>query len=476
MSFLSTTIVSALNNYNSICPIVTKDLVENFGRTGMAYYSAGKNTRSYEAKEKFIEANATSILWYGAIPFIKKVFDLTVFKGVKLNPNASLEILKKDNPQSIEKIQERISKGLLPKTFQKGKNLFTGKVSIADSSEILGRIAKKASTYKHLHISRNLLAMAIPTILSAFVLPKAIIAFTQRNVDKQHLNCQLSYGSENDSMKFPIFKEALKKSNKKNGSDKVRFSGLSDKLLASAMAGQKSLLPDMVAVDLGISSSRVYYANKREKEALNGRISNAPYAAALEKIIREGGFLYLIYFGGKHIKNFIDKMTNNALDPKVLEDKNFIKELKENQFTENPLKGMNEEQILDYIDKNIRDDKNVFVKYAKKMEIIKTVKNEKGEVYRNPLIWQDTKQLSEYFETLSAEAKKLIAGGGSSLEAFVAKKSKIKRAGIYGNLIASSFAVCYILPKIMYSFRKWYTGSSEEPGIDKVIHTNCALK
>ena len=34
MSFLSTTVVSALNNYNSICPIVTKDLVENFGRTG----------------------------------------------------------------------------------------------------------------------------------------------------------------------------------------------------------------------------------------------------------------------------------------------------------------------------------------------------------------------------------------------------------------------------------------------------------
>ena len=97
MNIISTNIVSALNNYNSIVPIITKDLVENGGRTLMAYHSAGKETKKYEATEKFIEANMASLLWYGAIPFTKKVFDSTLFKAFNLNPQISLEYLKMVN-------------------------------------------------------------------------------------------------------------------------------------------------------------------------------------------------------------------------------------------------------------------------------------------------------------------------------------------------------------------------------------------
>ena len=74
MKIIPTNIISALNNYNSITPIVTKDLVENCGRTYMAYHNAGEKTKKYEATEKFIEANMASLLWYGAIPFTKKLF------------------------------------------------------------------------------------------------------------------------------------------------------------------------------------------------------------------------------------------------------------------------------------------------------------------------------------------------------------------------------------------------------------------
>ena len=41
-----TGIISALNNYSSITPIVTKDLIENGGRTAMAYASAGEETKT----------------------------------------------------------------------------------------------------------------------------------------------------------------------------------------------------------------------------------------------------------------------------------------------------------------------------------------------------------------------------------------------------------------------------------------------
>ena len=77
MNIIPTNIVSALNNYNSIVPIVTKDLVENGGRTLMAYHCAGEKTKKYEATEKFVEANMSSLLWYGTIPFTKKIFNMT---------------------------------------------------------------------------------------------------------------------------------------------------------------------------------------------------------------------------------------------------------------------------------------------------------------------------------------------------------------------------------------------------------------
>ena len=53
MSIIPISIVSSLNNYNSIVPIVTKDLVENGGRTAMAYHNTGEKTKKYEATEKF---------------------------------------------------------------------------------------------------------------------------------------------------------------------------------------------------------------------------------------------------------------------------------------------------------------------------------------------------------------------------------------------------------------------------------------
>ena len=71
---------------------------------------------------------------------------------------------------------------------------------------------------------------------------------------------------------------------------------------------------------------------------------------------------------------------------------------------------------------------------------------------------------------MSESASDFLKAGKDNLETFVKHKIKTKRIGVYGNLIASSFAVCYILPKVVYTFRKWYTGSSEEPGISQVIH------
>lgn len=457
MSIISTQTISALNNYNSIIPIVTKDLVENGGRTAMAYCQAGEKTKKYEATEKFIEANMASVLWYGAIPFTKKLFDITVFKSQKLNPEVSLQYLK-NGVQNINSVKEKVDNGYLPSKIICKKNFI-------DVNSVLKNIQNNARKYKFLHISRTLLSTAIPTYLSAVTLPKIIIALTQYRVNKDKKDlCK----QNSKLVSFKSFKDFTKNKN----SSKPSFKSLGEVLLNKATQAQTSLLGDMVVVDLAISGSRIYYANKREKEALKNKKSKSPYAAALEKAIREGGFLYLIYFGGNHIKKTIDKISKNAFDPVVLEDKAFISELKSKAFDKNPLAGLSEEKSLDFIDKNINNDKSVFIKYGKKLKLIETVKDDNGNIFRNPFKYLDIKKLKEQFDIMVKEADTFIKEGGTNLEKFVNKKIKIKRLGIFGNLIASSFTVCYILPKITYGFRKWYTGNAEEPGIINVINNN----
>ena len=459
MNIISTNIVSALNNYNSIVPIVTKDLIENGGRTAMAYHSAGEKTKKYEATEKFIEANMASLLWYGAIPATKKLFNITAFKGFNLKPEISLEYLK-NGEQNINSVIKKINDGSLPKTFlQKGKKI--------DVIGALNKIAQNTKKYKGLHISRMLISTIIPTILSAVALPKAIIALTQYKVNLDNKSHNKNTNEQKSKIYFKGFSD-FKKQKAKN----VSFKSLGTILTNKAAQAQTSLLGDMVAVDLAISGSRIYYANKREQEALNGKKTKAPFAAGLEKLIREGGFLYLIYFGGNHIKNGIDKLTKNNLDPVILEDKNFVNELKNGKFTKNPLKSLKQKEAIEFIDQNIGNGNSVFIKYAKKMKLIETVKDENGKVFRNPFKYINLEKLSEQFDLMSKSAKEFLEKGGKDIEKYVLKKAKTKRIGIFANLAASSFAVCYILPKITYGFRKWYTGNTEEPGIINVISSS----
>ena len=465
MSILSTQAISALNNYSSIIPIMTKDLVENVGRTTMAYCSSGKETRNYEAIEKFIDANMSSVFWFGAIPFANKAFNLTVFKALKLNPEVSLAYLKKgEKSQTIEKIYEKISKNEL------SQKILNGKGKVIDAKASVEKVLNNQKLFKNLQISRMLISLMFATYLSAVALPKSIIALTQFFIDNK--NKKQNNKKNFSNISFGSFDNFINKTPQKQSKKKVSFKSFGGALFNKAITAQTSALEGMAAMDIAISSGRIYYVNKREQEALNGRPPKRKYAAAFEKAIREVGAFYLIYFGGNHIKKLIDKFTKNKLDPVIIEDKNFINELKTGMFSKNPIKSLSEEKALKFIDKNLNNESLAFIKYAKKLNWIETAKNIQGETVRNPLKYLDIKTLTENFDTIVKLAQEFIKQGGENLEKFVAQKAKVKRFGIIGNLAVSSFAVCYILPKIMYIFRKIYTGSNEEPGIKEVLNNN----
>ena len=150
-----TGIISALNNYSSITPIVTKDLIENGGRTAMAYASAGEETKTYEATEKFIEANSASLLWYGAIPFVKKIFDLTAFKKANLNPDVSLEALTQGKTvQNVDDIIKKIDSGELPQKMKVKKGFFKKTTELVDTKQVLLNVKNNSKTFKKLHVAR----------------------------------------------------------------------------------------------------------------------------------------------------------------------------------------------------------------------------------------------------------------------------------------------------------------------------------
>ena len=459
MSILSTSIVSAINNYSSITPLMVKDLVENVGRTSMAYCSSGKETRKYEATEKFVDANLSSLFWFGAIPFSNKIFNMTAFKSAKFNPDVSLSFLKdKESCQTICNVIKKIDAKELPeKIFYKNK--------IINTVETLKKVADNPKKFKNLLVSRMLISLAFATYLSAVVLPKSIIKMTQFFIDKSKKN-NPNVKNNMFSVNFGSFEKfKSKKTIKKN----ISFKSLQSSLFNKAVTAQSSALEGMAAMDIAISSGRIYYTNKREQDALRGRKANVKFAAAIEKFIREAGAFYLIYFGGAHIKKIIDSFTKNNFDPIILEDKNFTNELKSGVFGTNPIKDMSENEVISFIDKNINNNANPFIKYAKKLSWIETTKDINGQTYRNPIKYLDIKKLNDNFNILVESASEFLKQGKDDIEKYVRKKAKTKRFGIYGNLMVSSFAVCYILPKIMYEFRKYYTKSNEDPGIKQVL-------
>ena len=118
MSLTVTNIFSSLgNNSTSLLPVAIKDGVENAGRTAMAYKNGGE-TRTLEARERFIEGSATSAVWLGGIPLLRKVFDKTVFKMAGYDPKIDLKYLTNKGAQSLEKVAEK-SKGADKEAFQK---------------------------------------------------------------------------------------------------------------------------------------------------------------------------------------------------------------------------------------------------------------------------------------------------------------------------------------------------------------------
>lgn len=401
MSFVN--IISAVGNNSSIYPLLVRDCgIEIPSKIAMTYNQNLKDSKQMAknaVRERLIDEYGTSAIWLGGIPLM----DYLCNKGIQklgYNPEINPELFKENSKQGIKKNIEKF-KELAPK----------------ETAE-LEKVLKNKKTFERLLAGKFILSTAIPVALMGYFLPKANFALTERIRQKQN---------------------SVKKPQQNKGGENISFKGNAVSTLANMSTVNK-----MAVTDGGLTVGRVYTArNKYEK---------------MEMAFKMLGMMFLNFVAPIWIAKGFDKASNKLfntnvnLDPKILNDKEFLTSIKENKLK------LPKENIIEFLDKNPEEQ---FTKLAKKFCKVKYLDNG----IRDPRAYIDEDKIKKFqkeIEKFSEQARKT-----GDVEKFAKKALKVKSGNILANVALSSFLLAVALPKITFILRKKVTGSDAEPGLVK---------
>ena len=445
-------IFSALGNNSSIAQIAVKDGIETIGRTAMAYKEGSKTSKKFgalEARERLIEANATSLVWLGGIPTLKVLFD-----KLYTNKKYGFEQIKEYGKDALAKTDIR----LLDKNSAQALKL----ENIKDNALIphVKKILDNPQAFKNTFIKKSAIATLIPIALVGYILPKTVYAYTHNRIERQ----------KKKELQNAFKNQVMNKENLINSTPAfATFMGKAKRANLSFHGGMASLskyftdpVSNMVMVDAGIFAGRV-------GSARNGK-------EAAERTITELGYIGFLYGAGKYIAKGLESMTKKflnmptSLDAKLLQDKNFTDSLlavaKDKTIAQKALDFAqnNEKSIIEFIDndlaKNAGKFSNLTLQAAEKTGFINVVKGA-----RNPLKFIETKDVA----TLNEQIKEFVEvlAKNANPEAFIKKVKMVKRASILANIAICSAAMAYGLPKIQYLFRGKVSPNTIAPGLEQ---------
>ncbi len=397
-------IISAIGNNSSIYPLLVRDCgIEIPAKVGMTYEQNLKDSKlmaKNAVRERLIDEYGTSAIWLGGIPAI----DYLCSKGIEklgYNPKINPDLFKENSKQGLKFNIEKF-KDLAPKEVEEMKKVLANK-----------------NTYEKLLAGKFLLSTAIPVILMGFCLPKMNFALTAKLREKQ-----------NKKLQKPEPKTEIK------GGENVSFKG------AASVFANMSTVNKMAITDGGLTVGRVATArNKYEK---------------LEMAFKMAGMMFLNFVAPWWIAAGFDKLsnalfkTNVNLDPKILNDKEFISSIKNNTLK------LPEENIIEFLEKNPNEK---FSKLAEKFCGVKYLENRT----RDPRQFINEKKIQAFqkeIEKFASQAKK-----SGDIEKFAKKALKVKSGNIITNVALSSFLLAIVLPKVTFILRKKVTGSDAEPGL-----------
>ena len=399
-------IISAIGNNSSIYPLLVRDCgIENPIKLGLTYKQNLKDSKDMAnnaLRERAIDEYICSAIWLGGIPVMDRICDWGI-KKLGYDPKVDMNLFKEASRQGIK---ENISKfkELAPKEVKS-----------------LEKVLQNAKTYEKLQASKFVLSTAIPVFLMGYCLPKMNFALTAK-LKRQETN-----------------KEINTPEKKQETSGAISFKGN----FVSALANM-STVNKMAVTDGGLTIGRVS----------TGRNTNE----RLELGFKMLGMMFLNFVAPKWIAKGFDGISNKLfntnvnLDPKLLNNEDFIKAIKNNSL-ELPEK---KEKIIEFLDKN---PKSMFSKLSERFCGVKYLENG----VRDPRAYVNEKEI----EKLKLEIEKFArqASETGNVEKFAKKALWVKSGNIIANVALSSILLAICLPKLTFYLRKLVTGSDAEPGL-----------
>ncbi len=407
-----TGIISAIGNNSSVYPLIVRDCgIEVPAKAAMTYNQNLKDSKQMAnnaLRERLIDEYGTSIVWLGGIPLMNKFGDW-IIKKLGYDPNVNITLLKEDNKQGLKYNIEKFKK-IAPEEVKS-----------------MEKVLKNKSAYQKLLAGKFILSTAIPVAVMGYFLPKANFALTDKLKKRQ------------DAVK-PIVQDTYEA----KGVNIITFSSSpspSFKGLSASLANM-STVNKMALTDGGLTVGRVGTARNKYEAMENG------FKMSMMMFLN---FVAPIWIA-KGLDNLSGRLfnTNVNLDPNLLDDKTFLKEIKDGTL------NIPENNFIEYLDKN--PDSKVS-KLCEKYCGVKYLKNR----IRDPREFVDEKKIGSFLDEVRKFARDTKAS--NNVEKYAKKALRVKSANILANVAISSFLLAMVLPKVTFILRKKVTGSDAEPGL-----------
>ena len=407
-------IISAIGNNSSIYPLIVRDCgIENPVKVAMTYNQNLKDSKQMAlnaTRERLIDEYGASIVWLGGIPAMDALCNWGI-KKCGYNPNVNVSLLKEDSKQGLKYNIEKFKK-IAPE-------------EVKDMEKVL----KNKSTYQKLLAGKFVLSTAIPIMLMGYFLPKFNFALTDKIRKRQE-----SAGV--DKIVKPVFENIEKEEKQISPDNNPSFKGI------SASLANMSTVNKMAITDGGLTIGRVGTArNKFEKLEMGFKMTMMMFL----------NFVAPIWIA-KAFDSASNKLfnTNVNLDPKLLNDKEFLMEIKNNTLE------LPKDNIIEFLDSK-PDSK--FAKLAEKYCGVKYLKNR----IRDPREFVDENNIKKFQQEIEKFVKQ--AKESNNIDKFAKKALKVKSGNILANVTLSSILLAVALPKVTFILRKKVTGSDAEPGL-----------
>jgi len=450
--------IHTLGSKESLIPVMIKDGIDSASLTWYSYKAGGK----IEGKDRAVDEFGTQAVWIGGIPFYKKLIDKTAYKYAGINPGVDIRVIR-DKEYADWALKN--AQGLMPQTaFQTLKNKFSffSKLKSAEAQSVYdalsGSLKNGGKTAENLYKNKVFASTAL-TLITFFLLTKGKQSGTKKSVKDEFYKKMHN--------KAGVFTGNPKKKNNNIFAGMENFASRSSNTPAFK-GGLKSVyeavlfnpVHNMQVIDAGITAERLGCSRNKTEFG--------------EHAIKEGSFLFFLYKFGGILENAVNKLSVNLfkkpvdVEIDVLTDESFSKALENNKAASDaalyPVSGTLSEK-LNFISSN---PENTLVIAAKKSKIISETKDKSGRICIDTSKYIDTESMDDLAGKLK-DIQESFLNSGESIKKYMNKSKALKITAVMTNMIISCIFFAYVIPKMVYKFRKAKTGTLDFHAANDII-------